>query len=304
MKAQIFPDEIIDLIVANTDIDFVATFILVCKRYLCLLDKGQFLYMKETPFDCYKNEYAKIYRNRALYQNPFTKIPSQRKMIKYIPFYHPKFDKSLLNKKSLSKHKYAVRKLQDLKSIKIYNKIVRCEHMQDLRFVYNYNYDVFCELVINPPTNETIPYIYNGAIFTHERLDFLLANKILCEKWDRFMIFSSELDMCKRIYQMHVDNEVRPMWTRHIQYILSVKVSMAEWMTSIMYEGIDLCKINRSDEWNVETVIYLYEKGVLSNTWIWENIPYSRNFGNILINSLSAKIPFPTLGRLPTLQLT
>lgn len=294
---QAFPDEIIDLIVANTNIDFVATFMLVCKKYLHLFDrkhKSQILYMKETPFDGYKDKYEKLYRKWALYQNPFTKV-SPKKMIKYVPFGNPKFDKTLLDKTFLSHNGHIIRGYQDLKSVNIYNKIIGDIDMWDLRFVYNYNYDVFCELAINPPTRETISYVYNGSIYTRERMEFLLANKILCPVWDRFPLFGGDLDMYKKIYQMHIENGVHPIWQCYIRYILSINLPIVEWLIPITDEKINSEYINKSNIWKAENIVYLYERGILSDIWIWENVSYSASFEDSFIDLLSTKIPFPSL---------
>lgn len=294
------PIDTIDLIVTFTKTRFVATFILVCKRYEHLLSykkygTGEYFYypLKETPLRDPLPECIDVMRMRAIWQNPFTKIPGRYDMIRYIPFEHPKFDLTLLRKSFLEDHKHEILLYQNSNSIRIHNVYALELHKISLNDLFHsYRYKVFVVSLKSSTIKSCANDIYNSCLYSLERLELLLANKILAKRWGRFLKLSDDVELYKRAYQIHVENGVNPRFADHVYAdLLSQGKPMVEWLITHVNRP-NIIKLGAEIMWNVDTVIYLYKSGYLSSNWIWTNIEHSKNRQSI-INIISEEIPRP-----------
>lgn len=300
-----FPTEIIDLIVGACGIEDLYTFILVSKRYSRLFDaECSDNYFKFPPLETLIPVNSKIpswvknrkdtFRRKCFYQNRFTKVPDKYYSVKYISFDHPKFPKEILeDKRFLMLNEHNVFTHQNSRSINIYHNIV-AERKNNFSYGYalQYNiwdYEVFCDYV-NLTSDAIASYVYDNVILTYERLEYLLSIKRLFVNWSHFITLYDDIDMYKRVYQAHIENNIIPeLKPKH--NILGVKKEMIKWILST---GINIKKDCFVTDrcWNIDTVLYLHKKGIFSHREVWTQIDRSSNFENIY-QQLVGKIPFP-----------
>lgn len=303
-----FPQEIIDLIIEACDIESVFTFIFVSKRYSRLFEaKSSSNYFKlplpETLISInienapWVTEYTDVFKRRCLYQNKFTCIPGKYDMIKYIPFDHSKFKKSILRDQyTLISNERIILTFQNLKSIDLYYKITGRKKESVFCDVVSWHniweYELFCYHVDLLPVNVPSTCIYTKTFLTYERLEYLLSKKRFCVSWSYFVSLYDDLDMYKRVYQAHIENEIMPKFSL-MQHVLGIKKETVKWMSSI---GVKINEITHISpyHWELETVLYLYKRGILSHQTIWSLIESSTNF-EVIYKQLIGKIPFPSL---------
>lgn len=291
---QAFPIEIIDLIVANTDIDFVATYVFVCKRYSNMFSnkKQEFNFpLKERPFEHHKDDFIRLHREWAIWQNPFTQIPSSYIMIKYIPLYHLKFDERLLSKDFLRENVGVITKFQDSRSIGMYDSITG-KPISKHTLVRNYHYELFYPSLSSDNIMRFSSEIYNFYLTTYERLEALLAKGILTDRWHNFIDKSNDISMYENTFKAHTSKNVFPVLENISYSILKKGKAMVKWILSTGAE-IKPRLINYGCEWDIETTVYLYKKEYLKNDWIWHHIVEAKNYEAILPVLLD-KIPIPT----------
>lgn len=295
-----FPTEIIDMIVALSQPELLLTFTLVSKRYSKILcwktqvraqaktkvqdDSFEYLCLK-SPERYFKDQgqYIRILRDQAICRSSFTPPCNLRRMISHVPFGHPKFNKQLLTKK---KFNFINRSLvclhQDLDSTFKIFKMMDAPLTKEFfgSLMGNHRYSVFLACVSSilksmwrSNTLDVSVLIYSKAS-SYERLEFLLANKIFLSTWNSFLSSSDDLDMYKRVYQIHIDNGYKPQCTV-LPRILRAKKRVVKWIITIFNLTITSSRIDWKIKWDVKTVLYLYKIKMIEKRDIFDNLGHT-----------------------------
>lgn len=168
---------------------------------------------------------------QAKCRNKFTQRTSNKNMIKYVPFDHPKFNKSLLEDVDFLElnHKdiYSFASLKDINSCFQSSKVVYY-HDRDYYLSQNMDNEVF-KYCVSIYKDDYSDFYDSDVLMNKTRLEHLLENKIFDDNWEIFIFMSDDLNMYKHVYQIHIDNNIHPIAMISARKLATLKKDIAEW---------------------------------------------------------------------------
>lgn len=92
------------------------------------------------------------------------------------------------------------------------------------------------------------------------------------ERWEDFIFLTDDLDLYKHVYKKHLDKGFLVDLTISIHDLARLKKDIAEWcLGHIWHNSTKYSRILFTGKfpWDKDTVLYLYEKGLLKSKELW-----------------------------------